>query len=138
MDVNSAPGGCPERFATDNPVMLILAYLWGFSIIPLLTEANDRVVRWHAVTGLVLLIAEVVGGLCFVLAGMILGIVLPTTIVSGFLTIGPVLLIGVVVLHGILTVDALGGRRWRLPVVTRYVTRIVKSESAPEEGGEGT
>jgi uncharacterized membrane protein len=120
----------PDPFVTPNQAMVVLAYLWLFCIVPLLAERNDRVVRWHALHGLVLVIAEIVASLAILFTLTILRVVLPVGLVALVGELVPVLWIAVVLLHGVLLVDALAGRRWRVPIITGYAERLYEQELA--------
>src|SRR4051812_30120664 len=54
-------GGSPNR-----GVMIVLAYLWPLALIPFLLEQQDLDVRWHAKHGLVLMAAEILAVLAYV------------------------------------------------------------------------
>src|ERR1700704_956781 len=55
---------CPhmaEAEASPNRgVMIVLAYLWPLALVPLLLEKRDPEVQWHAKHGLVLMVAELI------------------------------------------------------------------------------
>src|SRR6187401_1235165 len=56
----SEPTPPPPPAAADSgnrTLMLVLAYLFPLSLIPLLTEKEDKEVQWHAKHGIVLAVA---------------------------------------------------------------------------------
>src|SRR6185369_4186947 len=64
----------PDVEASPNRgVMIVLAYLWPLALVPLLLEKRDPEVQWHAKHGLVLMVAELI---------LIVGYVVVTSIVS--------------------------------------------------------
>ncbi len=94
-----------ETVREQDKIMLVLSYLSLFALIPLLTVKDSELVKWHAKNGLVL----GVGGL----------------FVVGFISMIPFLNIIDCLLFPALTVidvmamvKALGGERWRIPVVS--------------------
>src|SRR4029079_5222571 len=53
----------PGRVTDPSPnrgVMIVLAYLWPLALVPLLVEKQDAEVQWHAKSGVVLRVAELV------------------------------------------------------------------------------
>jgi fumarate reductase subunit D len=94
-------GGGAETVREQDKIMLVLAYLGILALIPLLTVKDSEYVKWHAKQGTVLFVAM------FVL-----------TLVFG---IFPILECPLFVLWGVLTimgiVKAVGGVRWRMPVL---------------------
>lgn len=109
----------PASGASDNrQIMLILSYLWILALIPYLTEQRDPEVKWHARHGLVLLVAEIVLNIVLFILSLIpvLGCV--------FSILWMVVWIGIVVLHVICLVKALGGERFKIPYVSPYADQI--------------
>ena len=121
------PVEVPEEisFANANPALVVLSYLWVFCLVPLLTDPNDRAVRWHAVHGLVLVIAEIIGSLAFLFLTAVIRSVMPAAVSDLFAIVRSVLGPAVLVLHAILIFDGLRGRGWRVPLITRYAERIL-------------
>lgn len=114
-----APPPPPAGGASDNrQIMLVLSYLWILALIPYLTEQRDPEVKWHARHGLVLMVAEIVLNiLLFVLSLIpVVGCVVSVLWMLAW--------IGIVVLHVICLVKALGGERFTIPYVTQYVNQI--------------
>lgn len=116
------PGGVSP--SSDRTLMVVLSYLGLLALIPYLTKKDDPEIHWHAKNGVGLLILDVV--LCVVLtaitwvlpsgtAGMIAGCI------SG--AIGCVLPIALLVLHIYCIIQAVGGKRPRIPVVTDFAEK---------------
>ena len=94
-----------ETVREQDKIMLVLAYLGILALIPLLTVKDSEFVKWHSKNGLVL----GVGG----------GIV--TSIVSMIPVIGLIsclLGLALLVVDIMAMVKALGGERWRIPVIS--------------------
>jgi uncharacterized membrane protein len=111
--------------------MVVLSYLWVFCAIPLVAEPDDPVVRWHAAHGLVLLLCEIVGTFVWFVGAVLLRALLPAALMALVVQAGPVLWTAALVLRAVLLVDALQGRRWRIPVVTGYAQRLLASSLEP-------
>ena len=109
--------GAPNRAA-----MLVLAYMWPLAVVPLFLATGDAEVQWHAKHGLVLMAAELalLLGLSIVMQLLMvvtLGVGCLASIVFVFLWAG------VLVLHVVAIVRALGGRRLIIPGVSEYASR---------------
>lgn len=109
--------GAPNRAA-----MLVLAYMWPLAVVPLFLATDDTEVQWHAKHGLVLMAAELtlLLGLSIVMQLLMvvtLGVGCLASIVFVFLWAG------VLVLHIVAIVRALGGRRLIIPGVSEYASR---------------
>jgi uncharacterized membrane protein len=116
------PGaGAPPPAAGESgnrQLMLILSYLWVLALIPYLTEQRDPEVKWHARHGLVLLVAEII------LSVVLFILTLLPVIGCAFSVIWMVAWLGIVVLHVICIVKAVGGERFTVPYVSQYVNQI--------------
>ena len=100
-----------------NAGMLVLAYLGLLALIPLLTEKNDREVQWHAKNGLVLLFAEI--------AWVVIRIALAYAGVSCAMAIvGCVVWLGFLAISVICIVKAVGGQRFRIPILTDLAEKM--------------
>lgn len=113
------PGTGGTGGASDNrQIMLVLSYLWILALIPYLTEQRDPEVKWHARHGLVLMVAEIVLNiLLFVLSLIpVVGCVISVVWMLAW--------IGIVVLHVVCLVKALGGERFTIPYVSQYVDQV--------------
>lgn len=97
-------GGGGDQVRDQDKIMLVLAYLGIFSLIPLLTVKDSDYVKWHAKQGLVFGIASFV---FFTILGMIPFVNLLVCL------LGPASL----VLMVMAIMKALQGIRWRLPVI---------------------
>jgi uncharacterized membrane protein len=88
-----------------DKVMLVLAYLGIFALIPLLTVKDSPYVQWHAKQGLVFALGwfvfSIVGGLIPVIQCVL----------------APAIVIGGLVLMVMAIMKALAGVRWRIPVI---------------------
>lgn len=104
-------GGSTEVREQDK-IMLILSYFGCLALIPLLTVKDSPYVKWHAKQGAVLMIG-----------GSIALTVLAIIPVVGWIVSalgGPALM----VLGIIGIVKALGGQRWRIPLVADLADKI--------------
>lgn len=109
----------PAGGASDNrQIMLILSYLWILALIPFLTEQKDPEVKWHARHGLVLMVAEIIFNIVLFILNLI------PVIGCAFTVLWMVAWIGIVVLHVICLVKALGGERFTIPYVSQYADQI--------------
>ena len=104
-------GGPSDTVRDQDKIMLVLAYLGIFALIPMLTVKDSDYVKWHAKQGLVLGLG---GGVAIMIIGMIPVVQLITCL------LGPALL--VLCVMGI--VKALGGQRWRVPLVADIADKI--------------
>jgi uncharacterized membrane protein len=104
-------------------VMIVLAYLWLLALVPLVLEKGDAEVQWHAKHGIVLMIAELL---------LLLVYILVTSIISlATLGIGCVLSlflifawVGVLGLHAAAIVKGINGGRLIVPFVSAYADRM--------------
>jgi uncharacterized membrane protein len=108
----------PAGESGNRQLMLILSYLWVLALIPYLTEQRDPEVKWHARHGLVLLIAEII------LSVVLFILTLLPVIGCVFSVVWIVVWLGIVVLHVICIVKAVGGERFTVPYVSQYVNQI--------------
>lgn len=114
-----APGGPVPPSAGgsgDKTVMLVLSYLGILSLIPYLTAKDDPVVGWHAKNGFGLFLVEMI---VVVIRIMLIFIHIP------FLTCGLSIIfcfvwLGFFALSILCIVKAMGGQRFRIPVVTDF------------------
>lgn len=109
----------PAGGAADNRnLMLVLAYVWIFALIPLLVEKNDREVQWHAKHGLVLLGAEI-------LAYIVLAILAMIPVLGCVIAILPIFVgLGALILRIMLIMKAINGQRMNLPGLTPLVEKF--------------
>lgn len=109
----------PAGGASDNrQIMLILSYLWILALIPYLTEQRDPEVKWHARHGLVLVVAEIVLNIVLFILSLI------PVVGCVFSVLWMVAWLGIVGLHVVCLVKALGGERFTIPFVSQYADQI--------------
>ncbi len=113
------PAGGPAM-GSDRTIFLILSYLGILSLIPLLVKKDDPEVQWHAKNGVVLFGAECVWAIAQVAIGFahipILGCV------SGL--VGCLVWIAFLALSIICIVKAVGGQRFRIPMLTDMAEKM--------------
>ena len=104
-------------------VMIVMAYLWPLALVPLLLEKRDPEVQWHAKHGLVLMVAELILIVAYVvltsivsLATLGLGCVLSILLVFGW--------IGILGLHVVAILKGVAGSRLILPGLSHYADRF--------------
>ena len=110
-----APGG-------DRTLMVALAYLWILALIPLLAKKDDREVQWHAKNGLMILAAEIALWLVFFIISMVMpqGVGLG----CGLGTLQCIIWLGFLVIRIICIVKAVGGQRFRVPVISDFADKF--------------
>jgi uncharacterized membrane protein len=104
-------------------VMIVLAYLWPLALVPLLLEKRDPEVQWHAKHGLVLMVAELI---------LIVGYMVVASVVSmATLGLGCGLMfllvfgwIGILALHVVAILKGVAGSRLILPGLSHYADRF--------------
>ncbi len=104
-------------------VMLVLAYLPPFAVVPLLVEKEDKEVHWHAKHGIVLMVAEMLLLLGLFVVSLIFGL-LTAGIGCGLLVLLPIPWLAFLVLHILAVVKAFGGKRLTVPFVSEYADRF--------------
>lgn len=114
-------GYTPGPASSDRTLMIVLSYLGLLSLIPYLTKKEDPEIHWHAKNGVGLLILDVVLMVLF----MILGRVLPAGIGCGMGMIQCVIWLGIFALHVYCIIQAVGGKRPRIPVVTDFAEKTL-------------
>jgi fumarate reductase subunit D len=118
--ISNPPGGSPPGSGGDivrdqDKIMLVLAYLGIFCLIPLLTVKDSEYVKWHAKQGLALLLCWV----GWVIAGFILGFI---PFLGWLLTcLGH---LGFLVLMIVAIVRAFEPTRWKIPLVSSLAERF--------------
>ena len=101
---------------SDNKgLMLVLSYLWILALIPLLVD-KDSEVQWHSKNGLVWTITEFLMHVALTVVGMV------TAFAGCF--IGPVLMLGWLVVRVMAIMKALKGERMTLPVISDFVEKF--------------
>jgi uncharacterized membrane protein len=107
----------------NRTMMIVLAYLWVLAFIPLLVEKQDAEVQWHAKHGIVLMAAELV---------LIIAYILMTSIISlATFGLGCVLVlllvfawIGILALHVAAILKGVNGSRLLIPGISEYADRF--------------
>jgi hypothetical protein len=108
--------------SSNRGVMIVLAYLWPLALVPLFTERQDAEIQWHAKHGIVLMAAELV---------LLLGYILITTLVSlSSLGLGGILVlllmfawVGILALHVLAILKGANGGRLIVPGISAYADR---------------
>ena len=112
------PGGTSP--SSDRTLMVVLSYLGLLALIPYLTKKEDPDIHWHAKNGVGLLILDVVVWVLF----MIISFAMPADLLGcGVGMIQCIVWIGILVLHIYCIIQAVGGKRPRIPVVTDFAEK---------------
>jgi hypothetical protein len=108
----------------DRGVMIVLAYLWPLALVPLFLQKDDAEVQWHAKHGIVLMIAELIVILAYLLATTLLSL---ATLGVGC-AIGVFLMvfvwIGILALHIVAILKGVNGARLIVPGISGYASRF--------------
>ena len=110
-----APAG---TVSSNRSVMIVLAYLWILSLVPLLVEKTDQEVQWHAKHGIVLMVAEIVFWIVF----NIVVYMIPFGCVVGL--IGPLVALAFLAVHIVAIIKGLNGQRLVIPTLSEYASRF--------------
>ena len=107
--------------SSDRTLMIVLSYLGLLALIPYLTKKEDPDIHWHAKNGVGLLILDVVVSILYSIiswgASSMFGVGCLATIV------GCLLPFALIALHVYCIIQALGGKRPRIPVVTDFAEK---------------
>jgi uncharacterized membrane protein len=103
--------------SSDRTLMIVLSYLGLLALIPYLTKKEDPEVHWHAKNGLGLLILDVV----LSIGSWVIDMAISSMIGCSF--IGCILPIALLALHVYCIIQAVGGKRPRIPVVTDFAEK---------------
>jgi uncharacterized membrane protein len=122
MTVSSTPGG-PQSQPANRSIMLVLAYLPPFAVIPLLTEKHDPEIHWHAKHGIVLMTAEMLLLLGLVVVSLVLGM-MTGGLGCVLLALVPIPFLAFLILHLIAVVKAFSGKRLIVPIISDYADRF--------------
>jgi uncharacterized membrane protein len=135
---SGAPGGKTSFMNLDSNVGAMLCYILHFvcclgtvlAIIFLITERENRFVKFHAVQSLFLLALEIVAAIVVEILGMILGLALNIANlgwIAGLLTwiLGCFFLLIYFVLLIVGGIKAYGGQWYKLPIVGSFAWNIV-------------
>jgi len=114
------PPGGPVPASSDRTLMVILSYLGLLALIPYLTKKEDADIHWHAKNGVGLLILDVV----IMVAWWILdrGLAMAGVPCGGF-AIFCLVWLALAGLHIYCIIQAAGGKRPRIPVVTDFAEK---------------
>jgi len=113
--VDPAPAG---TVSSNRSVMIVLAYLWILSLVPLLVEKNDQDVQWHAKNGIVFMVAEIAFWIVF----NIVVYMMPFGCVVGL--IGPLVALAFLAVHIVAIIKGLNGQRLVIPTLSEYASRF--------------
>ena len=115
-------GYTPGPASSDRTLMVVLSYLGLLALIPYLTKKEDPDVHWHAKNGVGLLILDVVLMVVF----MIISRVIPSNLLGcGIGMLQCVIWLGIFALHVYCIIQAVGGKRPRIPVVTDFAEKTL-------------
>lgn len=115
-------GYTPGPASSDRTLMIVLSYLGLLSLIPYLTKKEDPDIHWHAKNGVGLLILDVVLMVVF----MIISRVIPSNLLGcGIGMLQCVIWLGIFALHVYCIIQAVGGKRPRIPVVTDFAEKTL-------------
>ena len=117
VDSRSVANPSPNR-----GVMIVLAYLWVLAVVPLLVEKDDPEVQWHAKHGLVLLAAEIVLWMAFVVMSIVTGMIFGAGCFLALLM--QLVWLGVLVIHVVAIVQGINGKRFLIPGISEYANRF--------------
>ena len=113
-------GGGGAAPGSDRTIMVILAYLWILFLVPLLTKKDDPEVQWHAKNGAALFGAEILCWIIFIIIHRF-----PIGLFGcGLGVIECVIWLGFLALKIVCIVKAVGGQRFRIPVITDFAEKM--------------
>lgn len=115
------PGGAGPA-SSDRTLMVVLSYLGLLALIPYLTKKEDADIHWHAKNGLGLLILDVAIWAVFFILSLVLR---NTALGCGMATIQCVIWLALFALHIYCLIQAVGGKRPRIPVVTDFAEKTL-------------
>jgi uncharacterized membrane protein len=122
MKAPDAPGSFHGQ-PSNRSIMIVLAYLPPFAVIPLLVEKEDPEIHWHAKHGIVLMTAEMLLLLALVVVALVFGLM--TAGVGCFLlALVPIPFLAFLVMHIVAVVKAFSGKRLIIPVVSEYADKF--------------
>ena len=102
--------------------MIVLAYLWVLAVVPLLVEKDDPEVQWHAKHGLVLMAAEIVLWMAFVMISIVSSMAIG---VGCFLAlIMNLVWLAILVIHIVAIIQGINGKRFIIPGISDYASRF--------------
>lgn len=110
----------PSGGSSDRTLWLILSYLGILSLIPWLAKKDDAEVQWHAKNGVALFGAEVVVWIVI----FILSVVMRNVLACGLAVLNCIMWIGFLALSVYCIIQAVNGKRPRLPVITDMAEKL--------------
>jgi uncharacterized membrane protein len=116
------PGG-PRNQSSSRSIMLVLAYLPPFAVVPLLAEKNDPEIHWHAKHGIVLMTAEMLLLLGLVVVALVFGL-MTAGIGCALLALVPIPFLAFLILHVIAVLKAFSGKRLIIPIISDYADKF--------------
>ena len=122
MTVSNDPGGSHGQPGSRS-VMIVLAYLPPFAVIPLLVGRDDPEIHWHGAHGIVLMTAEMLLLLGLLVVALVLGL-MTAGIGCALGLLVPIPFLAFLVIHIIAVVKAFGGKRLIIPVVSEYADKF--------------
>ena len=116
------PGGPGGPVSSDRSLMIALSYLGILALIPYLTKKDDpdQEVRWHSKNGMGLFIMDIVLWIAFFVIGMVLR---NSAIGCGIGVVQCVVWLAILALHIFCLIQAINGKRVRIPVVTDFAEK---------------
>ncbi|HKR65367.1 MAG TPA: DUF4870 domain-containing protein [Thermoanaerobaculia bacterium] len=117
------PPGSGAPASSDRTLWVILSYLGILSLIPYFAKKDDpdQEVRWHAKNGLALFLAEVAVWIVCIVLMMIMrrvpGLGCGVSIVQCVISLGFLALIIICI------IKAVGGQRFRIPIITDFAEK---------------
>jgi uncharacterized membrane protein len=114
----SGPGGGAP--SSDRTIFLVLSYLGILSLIPLIAKKDDPEVQWHAKNGVALFLAELI----WVAVRIALIFIRIPMLGCGLSMVSCVVWIGFLALSIYCIVQAVGGKRFRIPLITDMAEKM--------------
>jgi uncharacterized membrane protein len=106
--------------SSDRTIMLVLSYLGILALIPFLAKKDDPEIQWHAKNGMALFFAEVV----WVIIRIALIFIHIPLLGCGMFAVSCIVWIGFLTLSIICIVKAVGGQRFRIPIITDFAEKM--------------
>jgi len=108
--------------SSDRTIFLVLAYLGIFSLIPFFAKKDDPEVQWHAKNGVMLFFAELI----WFAIGIAAIFVTPHIpfVGCGWVVIRCAVWLGFMALSIVCIVKAVGGQRFRIPIITDMAEKM--------------
>lgn len=113
-------GGYGTGGSSDRTLMIVLSYLGLLALLPYLTKKEDPEVMWHARNGIGLLILDIVVMVALWIIGFLLGN-MNVPCAGGMLWC--IVYLAVFALHIYCIIQAVGGKRPVIPVVTDFAQK---------------